>query len=439
MISKQVRTNKMNIKFMVSWVKQRPYKNGELLMSKISHKYALLIMALVSSLFITMNIAAQEGSSSGTPVFEQYEQQMKLACPKIWEDLGVAISSDVPQDGDPWKGDLVDRNEFKQAYALNNVSATDESIEQIASTLSAVSAECASYRIALLDLLLTKAPQNAATALEEAVRPVDYLTEDSKGWEIGDVRLTGRSTAIEGWVFLYGQTVGSIESGAQLAGERYMDLYELAKGWAPNLASESWEAGQTVTLPDMRGRSIYGRDNMGGIAANVVSDTNADKIGGQFGSEEVTLTQDQMPTHTHAMNTVANHAHDSSAVGNHGHTMGNSPSHNHSMGYAGTHGHSLRTSTFQGSGGARSDWPYFEGRARPNYQNNIPSSVQSAGNHKHSIGNGGVHQHTVNAAGGHDHSISNAGGHGHTNAVTGGSGALNVTSPGIVFNVEMKY
>lgn len=101
-----------------------------------------------------------------------------------------------------------------------------------------------------------------------------------------------------------------------------------------------------------------------------------------------------------------------------------------------------------GSGAPQTTWDYFEGRARPNYQNVIQSSVNSAGTHNHPIGNAPAHTHTARASGGHghtmnttgnhSHTIGNNGGHAHTSANVGGNQALPSLSPGITMNVEIK-
>lgn len=58
-------------------------------------------------------------------------------------------------------------------------------------------------------------------------------------------------------------------------------------------------------VPDLRGRSLIGLDNLGGSSANRVTATEADTIGGSSGSEYVTLTTGQMPVHAHGLSAVA--------------------------------------------------------------------------------------------------------------------------------------
>lgn len=58
----------------------------------------------------------------------------------------------------------------------------------------------------------------------------------------------------------------------------------------------------TFNLPDLRGRTVVGLDNMGGSAANVMTDTRGRSLGGIFGEEAHRLTIAEMPAHTHGYN-----------------------------------------------------------------------------------------------------------------------------------------
>lgn len=60
------------------------------------------------------------------------------------------------------------------------------------------------------------------------------------------------------------------------------------------------DGSTTFNLPDFRGRVAIGLDNMGGSSANVVTDSQADSLGGTLGAEEVTLTTPNLPAHQHS-------------------------------------------------------------------------------------------------------------------------------------------
>lgn len=55
----------------------------------------------------------------------------------------------------------------------------------------------------------------------------------------------------------------------------------------------------TFNVPDLRGRAVIGRDNMGGTSINRVTDAEADVMGGTAGEEHHVLTEAEMPSHTH--------------------------------------------------------------------------------------------------------------------------------------------
>lgn len=66
-------------------------------------------------------------------------------------------------------------------------------------------------------------------------------------------------------------------------------------------------SGASFNLPDLRGRVIAGQDDMGGTSADVLTDAQADQLGGTLGAEDHTLTSAEMqhtnstPTTTHAV------------------------------------------------------------------------------------------------------------------------------------------
>jgi len=109
------------------------------------------------------------------------------------------------------------------------------------------------------------------------------------------------STAPSGWIFMYGQTIGNADSGANHAGAQYEDLFNILKDVDPNTGSEDFDSDDTVIVPDMRGRTPVGLDNMGGSSADVITDSEADTLGGEYGEEEHLLTHEEsgVPAHNH--------------------------------------------------------------------------------------------------------------------------------------------
>lgn len=77
-------------------------------------------------------------------------------------------------------------------------------------------------------------------------------------------------------------------------------------------------SGASFNLPDLRGRVIAGKDDMGGTSANRLTGlsggVNGDTLGGTGGAETHTLTVDEMPAHTHSSPTSNGTANSSSTA-----------------------------------------------------------------------------------------------------------------------------
>lgn len=79
------------------------------------------------------------------------------------------------------------------------------------------------------------------------------------------------------------------------------------------LLGSQFGAGDGVTtfnVPDLRGRSPLGLDNLGGTSANRVLAVAADSLGGAGGAEDVVLAESQIPSHSHS---TPAHAHTASS------------------------------------------------------------------------------------------------------------------------------
>ena len=90
----------------------------------------------------------------------------------------------------------------------------------------------------------------------------------------------------DGWLLCYGQAVSRTT---------YIDLFD-----AIGTDFGVGDGSTTFNLPDMRGRVAAGKDDMGGVSANVITNAQADSLGGEMGTETHTLTTAQMPAHTHS-------------------------------------------------------------------------------------------------------------------------------------------
>lgn len=132
---------------------------------------------------------------------------------------------------------------------------------------------------------------------------------------IGVVNPFAGATAPSGWLLCFGQTVSR---------SQYSGLFNVI-----NTTYGAGDGSTTFALPDMRGRAVAGKDDMGGTAASRLTNTvlNASNtLGATGGTQTHTLTTAQMPTHTHIQD-----------------------SHNHSV-YDPSHAHNF-TPRWQGSAG----------------------------------------------------------------------------------------
>lgn len=112
------------------------------------------------------------------------------------------------------------------------------------------------------------------------------------------------ATALDGWLFLNGETLGDVASGADQESITYQGLFELfwdsmSDAQAPvstgrgASANADWLAGKTLTMPDARGRMILGTGN---------APTLTNRVNGVGGGEEAhILAESELAVHGHAM------------------------------------------------------------------------------------------------------------------------------------------
>ena len=168
------------------------------------------------------------------------------------------------------------------------------------------------------------------------------------------------SSAPSGWLLCYGQTVSRTT---------YATLFAVLS----TTYNTGGEAGTDFRLPDLRGRTVAGIDNMGGTDAGRIDIANSS--GTVVGTQYVTLSSANLPTHQHAID------HDHGAF--------------NTTGGEGSHTHYAHGGAFSGSTPYTSAWN-TDGAMR---------ETSAAGAHNHSIdvpnftgssGNGGFANTAVN-------------------------------------------
>lgn len=193
-----------------------------------------------------------------------------------------------------------------------------------------------------------------------ATQPTDAvsLRQLQNGTPVGAVIDFAGSSAPSTWMFAYGQAVSRTT---------YPVLFA-----AIGTTYGNGNGSTTFNLPDLRGRVIAGKDNMGGSDARRLSffGAVARSIGGVLGADAHKLTNNEMPAHNHSGNT------------------GGGGTHNHASGLGiygqlsnliAVFGRTTRGSPGQATYGIRNSAVVDEGPI------NQQALTETVGNHTHSI------------------------------------------------------
>lgn len=108
---------------------------------------------------------------------------------------------------------------------------------------------------------------------------------------VGVVNPFAGATAPSGWLLCYGQAVSRTQ---------YPVLFTTL-----STTYGSGDGSTTFNIPDMRGRAVAGKDDMGGTAASRLTATvlsAANTLGATGGTQTHTMTSAEMPSHTHTQN-----------------------------------------------------------------------------------------------------------------------------------------
>lgn len=119
--------------------------------------------------------------------------------------------------------------------------------------------------------------------------PIGALGNAPNPIDAGTIVSWAKSTTPTGWLECDGSAVSR---------STYADLFT-----AIGTTYGAGDGSSTFNLPDMRGRTAVGKDNMGGSAANRITNANTvdGTVLGQTGGAEVhTLSVSNIPSHSHA-------------------------------------------------------------------------------------------------------------------------------------------
>ena len=166
----------------------------------------------------------------------------------------------------------------------------------------------------------------------------------------------------------------------------------------------SGDGSTTFNLPDLRGRTIFGVDNMGGVVANRLTTAGGISVnnlhGATGGAQDVTISESNLPSHTHAF------------TGSSVTTSSNTHTHTYQDAYF---------AEFQGSGGQRAGSTSMDNdnkfywRTADNLHSSSPQNINTGSD---------SHAHTITAEG--------------TISSTGGGAAIRNLPPLIVLNYIIK-
>ena len=157
----------------------------------------------------------------------------------------------------------------------------------------------------------TQAPGDGSTRLA-TTSYVDAAAGGAAGaWSTGDVKLTLKTIADVGWIFMDDTSIGAAGSPAVHSSAIFQSLFTLIwnavpDSWAPvgggrgASANADWTANKAISLPRMLGRALASAGGGAGLTTRV--------LGSNFGEENHMLSTAEMPAHTHTA-TDSGHVH----------------------------------------------------------------------------------------------------------------------------------
>lgn len=161
----------------------------------------------------------------------------------------------------------------------------------------------AAYKVALYTAVTPDNPTGTLIWSEDGIGPAAAGVPTQTAGIVGEIRaFAGISSAIpSGWAACYGQAVSRVTYATAFAA--------LGTTWGAG------DGSSTFNLPDLRGRSLFGLDNMGGSPANRVTAAVSNVAGATLGATGGTEYAQQ---HNHTASSTSN-------VTDPGHDHGASP------------------------------------------------------------------------------------------------------------------
>ncbi|WP_243974306.1 phage tail protein [Methylobacterium sp. E-045] len=373
-----------------------------------------------------------------------------MAAVALWRDDNVGIQTANRDDGDAYRISTLQGFNAAAAAAGHTVSFRVASVNRGPATLS-LDGQAAKPILRGGFLQLGPGDISGGIVYSVAFIPSEdaYLILSPTIDRPGEVKALAYATPPSGWLPCDGRAISRAI---------YAPLF--------SIIGTTWGNGDgstTFNIPDLRGRAMFGADNLGGTAANVLTGAGgtagiAGALGSSGGAQTVALATAQMPSHSHTGRAAAAGGHDhggstggggahdhggsTGAGGSHSHagTTENGGSHSHtgSTAEAGSHTHNIKYSVDILAGGNDIGATIAIGFPGAN------GSTDAAGAHTHplTIAAGGVHQHalTTDTASNHSHSVTAAPAHSHPITAapnhtheldldTAGSGAAHANMP----------
>jgi microcystin-dependent protein len=171
---------------------------------------------------------------------------------------------------------------------------------------------------------------------------------------VGVVNPFAGANAPAGWLLCFGQTISRTQ---------YPVLFSTL-----GTTYGAGDGSTTFAIPDMRGRAVAGKDDMGGTAASRLTSTiltASNTLGATGGAQTATIASGNLPVHTHSINHDHGAFNTTGGEGNHTHyTQGgafggstpylsgwNTEGAMRESSTAGAHNHSIDLPAFSGTSG----------------------------------------------------------------------------------------